>query len=287
MKKSNVITTFVLTTALCFGSLVSVSARTNGTYENETNKPDVSEYSVEKYTAKYMNEVASGKYKSVDTDTLKGWIDKNEKMVIIDTMPASSYSNGHIPGALNAQCDMTDETFSAEQKANLLSTVEKAVPKKAVKKTTSTTTWSKVSKKTYKKLSKANRKTKKVKKGKKKVTYYYKKVVKKTTKTTYVTDKSYKVVVYCGFVRCPRSHQAAKYLVQQGYTNVWRQCGGIYAWIDAGYDVEKDSSTTDQTTTDQTTTDQTATDSQESTNTQDQTQTTSDETTETAEQPAA
>ena len=261
MKKRNIITTFVLTTALCFGSLVSVSARTNGTYENDGY--DVPENVTEKYVAKYMNECASGNYKSVDTTTLKGWVDNNEKMVIIDTMPAASYntSNGHIPGALNAQCDMTDETFTAEQKANLLSTVEKAVPKKAVKKTTSTTTWSKVSKKTYKKLKKSNRKTKTVKKGKKKVTYYYKKVVKKTTKTTYVTDKSYKIVVYCGFVRCPRSHQAAKYLVKQGYTNVYRHCGGIYAWIDAGYDVEKETTTTtDQTTTDQTTTDQTTTD---------------------------
>lgn len=251
MKKRNIVTTFVLTTALCFGSLASVSARTNGTYEKEG--ADVSEYACEKYVQKYQKEEKEGKYNSVYSDELKSWIDNGEKMIIVDTMPESSYttSNGHIPGAINSQVDMTDETFTDEQKANLTSKVEELLPEKAVKKTTTTTTWSKVSKKTYKKLSKANRKTKKVKKGKKTVTYYYKKVVKKTTKTTYVKDKSYKIVVYCGFVRCPRSHQAAKYLVKQGYTNVYRYCGGIYAWIDAGYDVVKGSSPTAQTTTDQ------------------------------------
>lgn len=31
----------------------------------------------------------------------------------------------------------------------------------------------------------------------------------------------------------------AAYLVKQGYTNVHRYGGGISAWVDAGYDVEK------------------------------------------------
>ena len=99
------------------------------------------------------------------------------------------------------------------------------------KKTVKKTTWTKVSKKTYKKLKKSNRKTKK---SKKKV-YYYKKVVKKSV----VTDKNTKIVVYCGHIGCARSHFAAAYLVKQGYTNVYRYGGGISAWVDAGYSVEK------------------------------------------------
>ena len=80
---------------------------------------------------------------------------------------------------------------------------------------------------------------KKVRKGKKTVTYYYKKVVKKSTKTITVKDKSYKIVTYCGYIGCARSHVAAAYLVKQGYTNVYRYGGGIAAWLDEGYKVAK------------------------------------------------
>ena len=51
-------------------------------------------------------------------------------------------------------------------------------------------------------------------------------------------DKNKKIVVYCGFVECPRSHYAAKYLVKKGYKTVYRQAGGIGAWMDAGYETE-------------------------------------------------
>lgn len=54
-----------------------------------------------------------------------------------------------------------------------------------------------------------------------------------------VADKNTKIVVYCGHIGCARSHVAAAYLVKQGYTNVYRYGGGISAWVDAGYDVEK------------------------------------------------
>lgn len=294
MKKANIITTFVVATTLCLGSLVSVSANTYG--------DDVKENVAEAKTYKFVNEVQDGKYKLVDTTELKSWIDNGKKMIIVDTMPETSYTtnNGHIPGAINSTSlhkGDTYEEYTAAEKADLTSKIEKLLPTKSIKKTTSTTTWSKVSKKTYKKLSKANRKTKTVKKGKKKVKYYYKKVVKKTTKTTYVKDKSYTIVVYCGFVGCPRSHVAAKYLVAQGYTNVYRYGGGIFAWRDAGYErvYGETPEGQSQASTQEQAQEQTQTDSKEQTSTesseQTQEQTASEETstdgTATEEQPAA
>ena len=50
-------------------------------------------------------------------------------------------------------------------------------------------------------------------------------------------DKDALVVVYCGFVKCARSHNAAIYAQQLGYTNVKRYAGGIYAWKGAGLPV--------------------------------------------------
>ena len=46
------------------------------------------------------------------------------------------------------------------------------------------------------------------------------------------------IVVYCGFVKCARSHNAAVFAREQGYTNVKRYAGGIYAWRGAGFGVE-------------------------------------------------
>ena len=59
------------------------------------------------------------------------------------------------------------------------------------------------------------------------------KVVKKATKG----NKNKKVVLYCGFTKCQRSHQAAMFLKKQGYKNVYRYAGGISAWVDANYDI--------------------------------------------------
>jgi rhodanese-related sulfurtransferase len=67
------------------------------------------------------------------------------------------------------------------------------------------------------------------------------KVKKKTktgTKTVTKVDKTKKIVVYCGYVKCTRSHVAAKFLVSKGYKNVYRQPGGISAWLDAGNAIE-------------------------------------------------
>lgn len=215
MKKRSLIIALAISVAMCFGAFQSVFADT------WSEKP--TEKQVEDVTYHFMDEVNEGKYKVVSTDTLKSWIDKGTKMVIVDTMPAeSSYNKRHVPGAINAEAPMKEEDYSAEQKANLI----KQLPTKTVKKTT----WKKVSKSTYKKLGKSSRKVKTVK-GKK---TYYKKVVKKST----VKDKNYRIVVYCGHIGCPRSHWAAKYLVKQGYKNVYRYGGGISAWAAAGYGTE-------------------------------------------------
>lgn len=52
-------------------------------------------------------------------------------------------------------------------------------------------------------------------------------------------DKDKMIVVYCGFVKCTRSHNGAVWAVKQGYTNVYRHPGGIFAWKGADYEVEK------------------------------------------------
>lgn len=47
------------------------------------------------------------------------------------------------------------------------------------------------------------------------------------------------VVVYCGLVKCTRSHNGAMWAVKLGYKNVYRYPGGIMSWKEAGYKVEK------------------------------------------------
>jgi len=52
-------------------------------------------------------------------------------------------------------------------------------------------------------------------------------------------DKERPIVVYCGFVKCTRSHNGAMWAVKLGYKNVYRYPGGIKAWNEADYPVEK------------------------------------------------
>lgn len=52
-------------------------------------------------------------------------------------------------------------------------------------------------------------------------------------------NKDTPIVVYCGFVGCARSHVGAVIALEEGFTNVYRVPGGIVAWEEAGYDVEK------------------------------------------------
>ena len=52
-------------------------------------------------------------------------------------------------------------------------------------------------------------------------------------------DKNKSIVVYCGFVKCTRSHNGAAWAVKLGYRDVYRYPGGIFAWKGAGFPVEK------------------------------------------------
>ena len=53
------------------------------------------------------------------------------------------------------------------------------------------------------------------------------------------SDKSKTIVIYCGFVKCTRSHNGAAWAVKLGYKKVCRHPGGIFAWKGAKYSVEK------------------------------------------------
>lgn len=48
-------------------------------------------------------------------------------------------------------------------------------------------------------------------------------------------DLNKKIVIYCGFTRCGRSHNASMWARSMGYTNVYRAAGGITAWMEAGH----------------------------------------------------
>lgn len=52
-------------------------------------------------------------------------------------------------------------------------------------------------------------------------------------------DKDKTIVIYCGFVKCTRSHNGAAWAKKLGYQNVYRHPGGIYAWKGADYKTEK------------------------------------------------
>lgn len=50
-------------------------------------------------------------------------------------------------------------------------------------------------------------------------------------------NKDKKIIVYCGFVKCTRSHNGALWAKKLGYKNVYRYPGGIFAWKGAGFEV--------------------------------------------------
>ena len=52
-------------------------------------------------------------------------------------------------------------------------------------------------------------------------------------------DKDRLIVFYCGFVKCTRSHNGAMWAVKLGYKNVYRYPGGIKAWDEADFTIEK------------------------------------------------
>ncbi len=48
-------------------------------------------------------------------------------------------------------------------------------------------------------------------------------------------DKNKTIIIYCGFVKCTRSHNGAMWAKKLGYKNVYRYPGGIFAWKGAEY----------------------------------------------------
>jgi len=53
-------------------------------------------------------------------------------------------------------------------------------------------------------------------------------------------DKERVIVIYCGFVKCTRSHNGAYWAKKLGYKNVYRFPGGIYAWKGMNYPIESE-----------------------------------------------
>ncbi len=51
-------------------------------------------------------------------------------------------------------------------------------------------------------------------------------------------DKDRVIVVYCGFVKCTRSHNGAMWATKMGYKNVYRMPGGIFSWKGADFTTE-------------------------------------------------
>lgn len=52
-------------------------------------------------------------------------------------------------------------------------------------------------------------------------------------------NKERLIVIYCGFTKCGRSHNGAMWAAKMGYKNAYRYPGGIKAWTEADYPVEK------------------------------------------------
>lgn len=136
------------------------------------------EMDTEKLAVQFARQVKTGGYEIVTTEELKALVDKEEPMLIVDTMPyEDSYKKNHIPGAVQIEFPVEDMSQLDEGKKAAL---EKLLG----------------------------------------------------------PDRTRKIIFYCGFTKCGRSHNAAKWAKVLGYTNVYRQPGGIKAWQEAGYPVE-------------------------------------------------
>ena len=174
------------------------------------------------------DQTTEGGYKLVNTATLKSWVDGNQQVLIIDTMPNDWWAKRHIPGAIcsivGANNGPKFEILPAEKEALLKAVTDKVGTKKV---------------KYYWNSKKKKWVTKKPPKK------YYKKCTKKKDKhrgkkkyTATEVNKDALIVVYYGFTKCQRSHQGAMFLTQQGFKNVYRYAGGISAWVDANYAIE-------------------------------------------------
>lgn len=168
----------VLALVLAIGMLTACASSSNTQVNTVGTSPNGSEIAIEKATMKFMKDTLAGGYQIVSTEELNTWVTEKKDMIIIDTMPADSYSKGYIPGALNAELPKTGMADATDdQKAAFINLLG--------------------------------------------------------------TDKDKTIVVYCGFVGCARSDVGAVLAMQEGFKNVYRVPGGIIAWQEAGYTVEK------------------------------------------------
>ena len=98
-------------------SLVMVISGCSAAVAKVGTAPDGDELAIEKATMKFMKDTMAGGYKLVSTEDLNKWVTEKKDMIIIDTMPADSFKNGHIPGAVNAELPKTTlADATAEQK---------------------------------------------------------------------------------------------------------------------------------------------------------------------------
>lgn len=219
MKRKSTILALLLALSLVFGTFQSVFA-TTGPATDVTKQAIIdsgiqciqkitNEVDAERIAMRLCETTAAGGYKLIDTATLKENLDN---CVIIDTMPQGWYDPRHIPGAY---CCVVGAMNGPEFK---------------ILKAEKTALWNTVKKAAGLKKQYYNSKKKKWVNSKPKKSQW------KGKKTRWYSKK--KIVVYCGFVGCERSHQGAMFLVKKGVTNVYRYPGGISGWVDAGYDIE-------------------------------------------------
>jgi rhodanese-related sulfurtransferase len=234
MKRKITLLSLVLALSLVLGSFQMVfadeeavdpaSVDTSG-IQTLIKKNIQTEADLEKFITELNSDVAKGKYSLLDSQTLMSWVKEDKDMLVIDTMPQGWFDANHIPGAICSEAgdNGSNGDFVSTQKSALLKAAKNYSGKESVK-----------DKKHY-----WNSKSKKwqTKKPSKK---YWKKCTKKSSKhygkKSYwsykkvdVKDKT--IVIYCGFLGCKRSHEAAKYLASQGYTKVYRYAGGMSAWV--------------------------------------------------------
>jgi rhodanese-related sulfurtransferase len=234
MKKKTTLLSLVLALSLVLGSFQMVFAGDEITSTTIKKNDIKTEADLDDLLYSVYSDVTGNGYKLIGSEKLMTWVNAKKDMVVVDTMPEkSSYNVNHIPDAICSEAgdNGPNGQFTAAQQTALLNKVS-ALCKKTVTKEVKTTKKIKkywhskkkkwVTKKPPKKYWKKNKKT-----GKKT------KTVKKTTTkqvTETIVDKNKTVVVYCGFVGCNRSHEAAKYLAKNGFKNVYRYAGGINAW---------------------------------------------------------
>lgn len=173
MKKMKAIVCASLAVLFVFASWMPVLAKDK--FEEEVD--------LEKVAVDLVRQVQKGGYDVVTTTELKGWMDANKDMLIIDTMPyEDSYKKQHVPGAKQFLFPIPDMIEVWDVKETDGKTQEDFI-------------------------------------------------------ALLGPDKEKTIVIYCGFVKCTRSHNGAIWAKKLGYKNVYRYPGGIFAWKGANFPV--------------------------------------------------